>query len=499
MSSDDIAKGVKQTTGTAPVLLTIRSAHNPEWLKRPARQQTKEIKRYTPNSTGDYNIWYHKFNGVQYNERPTFAPGEERFRCVPERDTGKTRAKKSAPICSHFAAGRCVNGHKCNFRHQIPTAMDERKLTVTHDVFGRERHAADKNDMGGNGSFSRNNRTLYIGNLNMLYPTQAENEAMLRRHFEAFGELEYVRVISGKNCGFVRYIYRACAEFAKLAMADGYLDNGDEVINIRWAHADPNPLARQHEERQQQLEFINAVQAKIQSIPADQMDKKRSILTLQALQRGQYPDTNASYQQAQITAAASNGANNTSSSTSSSSATPAVPSIGPTMPPSKRVKTTAAATSASSGAGAGAGAVVPASTDTSAARWQSLTPAQQQAAWAQYYRQTGGAGHVSQQAVQAAIKATEEVKAETDDRPTFVAEAYYNPQSGGFFMPNPNTNEAHPYAVGKYRKDAAGQAAYQAMIKGQEERRTARMAKDGTLPPTDPTTNTNTTTTTTQQ
>lgn len=29
------------------------------------------------------------------------------------------------------------------------------------------------------------------------------------------------------------------------------------------------------------LEFINAVQAKIQSIPADQMDKKRSILTLQ--------------------------------------------------------------------------------------------------------------------------------------------------------------------------------------------------------------------------
>ena len=34
-------------------------------------------------------------------------------------------------------------------------------------------------------------------------------------------ELEYVRVIAGKCCGFVRYCYRACAEFAKLAMADG--------------------------------------------------------------------------------------------------------------------------------------------------------------------------------------------------------------------------------------------------------------------------------------
>jgi hypothetical protein len=29
------------------------------------------------------------------------------------------------------------------------------------------------------------------------------------------------------------------------------------------------------------IEFINAVQAKIESIPSDQMDKKRSILTLQ--------------------------------------------------------------------------------------------------------------------------------------------------------------------------------------------------------------------------
>ena len=102
------------------------------------------------------------------------------------------------------------------------------------------------------------------------------------------------------------------------------------MINIRWAHVDPNPLARQHEERQQQLEFINAVQvgvrirsvclaaerarapqSKIDSVPVDQIDKKRSILTLQvrtasrhccrfrhrrassqALQRGQYPDTN---------------------------------------------------------------------------------------------------------------------------------------------------------------------------------------------------------------
>jgi hypothetical protein len=32
-------------------------------------------------------------------------------------------------------------------------------------LVSRERHAVDKDDMGGVGSFSRNNRTLYIGNL----------------------------------------------------------------------------------------------------------------------------------------------------------------------------------------------------------------------------------------------------------------------------------------------------------------------------------------------
>jgi hypothetical protein len=83
---------------------------------------------------------------------------------------------------------------------------------------------------------------------------------MLRRHFEPYGELEYVRVIPGKNCGFVRYCFRASAEFAKAAMNDGYLDQGNEVIEVKWAHEDPNPLARQHEQRQRQLEFINAVQ-----------------------------------------------------------------------------------------------------------------------------------------------------------------------------------------------------------------------------------------------
>ena len=35
------------------------------------------------------------------------------------------------------------------------------------DIFGRERHADDRSDMGGIGSFSRENRTLYVGKVGL--------------------------------------------------------------------------------------------------------------------------------------------------------------------------------------------------------------------------------------------------------------------------------------------------------------------------------------------
>ena len=73
---------------------------------------------------------------------------------------------------------------------------------------------------------------------------------MVRRHFGQFGELEYVRVIMSKGIAFVRFAFRVSCEFAKIAMENGFLDSGDEVITVKWAHDDPNPLAKQYEQRQ---------------------------------------------------------------------------------------------------------------------------------------------------------------------------------------------------------------------------------------------------------
>jgi hypothetical protein len=299
---------------------------------------------------------------------------------------------------------------------------------------------------------------------------------MLRRHFEPYGELEYVRVIPGKNCGFVRYCFRASAEFAKAAMNDGYLDQGNEVIEVKWAHEDPNPLARQHEQRQRQLEFINAVQSKIQAIPADQLEKKRSILTLQALQRGQYPDTDAAFDAKQ----------------------PAqIGGIGPTMPPTKRAATEANAVAATSSSSASTALVAAAATtdDNSgavattggssadadaAAAWAAMTPEQQQATWLAYYAAQGGHGRIDQTAVTAAAAAATQVEGDADDsRPVQLTEAYYNSVSGGFYQPNPLTNEAHPYAYGRYRRTDQQQADFERVRVENEQRRVNRQNDGG--------------------
>ena len=54
---------------------------------------------------------------------------------------------------------------------------------------------------------------------------------------------------------------RCSAEFAKVAMAGQKLDE-DEVLNIRWAFADPNPIAKESIARSNRDALIIGLQAK---------------------------------------------------------------------------------------------------------------------------------------------------------------------------------------------------------------------------------------------
>lgn len=137
--------------------------------------------------------------------------------------------------------------------------------------------------MGGVGSFERNNKTLYIGGLKINPGTNTEE--IIRRHFGAFGEIDLLNIIPSKSIAFVRYKLRLCAEFAKEAMADQNLD-GEEVINVRWANSDPNPVAQERDKIDQLVEAADAVQTKFPDLWAQEV----------AMLTGQYPQTDSNYQ-----------------------------------------------------------------------------------------------------------------------------------------------------------------------------------------------------------
>ena len=59
------------------------------------------------------------------------------------------------------------------------------------------------------------NTTVFVGGLDA-----AVTEAELRDVFERYGEMVYVKIPHGKNCGFVQFVHRACAE-AAIAGANG--------------------------------------------------------------------------------------------------------------------------------------------------------------------------------------------------------------------------------------------------------------------------------------
>ena len=63
--------------------------------------------------------------------------------------------------------------------------------------------------------------------------------------FGEFGPLEDVTVKFDRRFAFVRYKFRASAEFAKEAMAGQTLWRAEEAepLNVRWANDDPNPIA----------------------------------------------------------------------------------------------------------------------------------------------------------------------------------------------------------------------------------------------------------------
>jgi hypothetical protein len=294
-------------------------------LQRPAIKQVDETQArevsYVQGSE-QFNIYYGKYNGEHWSKRRNVEPAKTR--CKPEMHAGWTQAdkrgKEGAFWCAMWAKGCCFKGQQCGFFHRVPVYADVGRLEkdALHDLFGRDRHAEHRDDMQGVGSFNNPSRTLYVGKLQRTpYAEEPKKlEAALQRHFEEFGEVEQINLIWAKAIAFVRFRFRTHAELAREALADQSLDH-DEILDIKWAYDDPNPVAQEAARRANADAVLAAIQAAGHSVdktafstpagyqPPEQakpQGKPQASIADAALH---YPDTNSQFVTAQDTSAAS--------------------------------------------------------------------------------------------------------------------------------------------------------------------------------------------------
>ena len=284
-----------------------------ECLTRRARKQDDPAvgpSRERASDSANANAWYgtsaSRWGGRR--EQP-----EAVTRCDAVLDSGRTRGddREETSVCLHFARGRCSAGGECAFLHRLPTAVDDARASLTHDVFGRERHAADRADNGGVGAFTRNGTVLFAhyGGAFAADADAARVEAALRADFSEWGPVTDVRVLPTKCVAFVTYAHRSAAEFAKEAMAGQTLRASEArarnrsaagerkpVLSVRWANDDPNPAARSAAKRAREETGLDAF-ARVLENPRVGPERRRALAQARALatRPDEYPDTDAQY------------------------------------------------------------------------------------------------------------------------------------------------------------------------------------------------------------
>ena len=231
--------------------------------KRPARPQIDPalIKSEPPPQTGTvFNIWYNKWSGGD-RESAYLSQTKAKGRCVIAQDSGYTRADNipGSYFCLYFARGICPKGQDCEYLHRLPGIHDMFNPSV--DCFGRDKFSDYRDDMGGVGTFNRQNRTVYVGRIHVT----DDIEEIVARHFAEWGQVERIRVLNTRGVAFITYSTECQAQFAREAMAHQSLDH-DEVLNVRWATEDPNPMAQKREARRIEEQAAEAIR---RALPAE--------------------------------------------------------------------------------------------------------------------------------------------------------------------------------------------------------------------------------------
>jgi hypothetical protein len=144
------------------------------------------------------------------------------------------------------------SGPDCIFKHKIPDEGDERRLSNTKDIFGRDRFATDRDvrcpcpslvcvilpcavqDMGGVGSFTRENKTLYINGL--MKPKEVCVAATCSRRFALSCKHR------GRTCAGLARVRGACSQAVQRvgARGAGQSDDHHHVSSMPCAPSEPS-------------------------------------------------------------------------------------------------------------------------------------------------------------------------------------------------------------------------------------------------------------------
>ncbi|KAJ6545016.1 hypothetical protein DFH09DRAFT_1172468 [Mycena vulgaris] len=276
---------MSETTETETQAVAVVAPKKQKKLK-PARKQVKPgdvVKTEAPQTGKEYNIWYNKWAGGD-REDSYSNKVKSQTRCNIKRDSGLTRANVTGIkyTCLYFARGCCPYGWECEYLHMLPDP-DDQLPDSSKDCFARDKFSDYRDDMGGVGSFNRQNRTLYIGRIKETGNGQ-ETEEVVMRHFKEWGQIERddsastwaVKVLQYRSVAFVTYVSELHAQFAKEAMACQSMDN-DEILNVRWATEDPNPVQKVAEKRRLVDMGQEVIKAKIDPRIVDAMRTVRAL------------------------------------------------------------------------------------------------------------------------------------------------------------------------------------------------------------------------------
>ncbi|KAJ9091003.1 hypothetical protein QFC19_009299 [Naganishia cerealis] len=186
---------------------------------------------------------------------------------------------KKKPIKKIRPARKQVAVDQIDKSESVQTGKEYNVLPDTAlDCFGREKHADYRDDMGGVGSFGRQNRTLYVGRMREG-ATKADTEEIVRRHFGEWGEIVKLNILHNRGVAFVTYANELQAQFAREAMANQSMD-GDEILNVRWATEDPNPRSIVDERHRLEELGTQGITSKI-DVHADLVEAVQAVKSLE--------------------------------------------------------------------------------------------------------------------------------------------------------------------------------------------------------------------------